>query len=451
MNGRILVVDDDRAMLDLLRETLEAAGHAVTTVSSGEAAMASLAQAQPDVVLTDLRMRGMSGLDLSAQVQAAAPDVPVVVLTGFGTMSAAIDAIRAGVYDFLAKPVELEQVELSIARALQHRRLTQEVKRLRQSAASQAKGDLIGTSPAMARVYEVLPRAARSDVPVLISGETGTGKELIARALHRGSPRAEAPFVAINCAALPEALLESELFGHVKGAFTDARQARKGLFVEAGNGTLLLDEVGELPLALQPKLLRVLQEGRVRPVGADKEVPIHCRVLAATHRDLRTEAQANRFRGDLYYRLAVVRLSLPPLRERAGDVLLLAQHFLERAARRSGRTVRGLTTPVARALTAWHWPGNVRELENCIEGAVALTEHDRIVLADLPREVREGAGDTGEDPGRGPLLPLAAVERRHILRVLDACDGNKQDAARLLGIDRRTLYRKLERWDADEP
>ncbi len=446
MTGQILVVDDDKQMLDLLRESLECAGHTVLVAESGEVALGQLAAHAIDVVLTDLRMRGMSGLELSAEIQAREPDVPVIVLTGFGSMESAIAAMRAGVYDFLAKPVGLEQLELSVDRAVRHRRLTQEVQRLRQATHAGNPGGIIGESPSMKALYDLLPRAARADVPVLITGETGTGKELVARALHNGSGHSKGPFVAVNCAALPPQLLESELFGHVRGSFTDARSDRRGLFVQAGTGTILLDEVGELPLHLQPKLLRALQEQRIRPVGADKEVQIQCRILAATHRDLRMEVESGRFRSDLYYRLAVLRVGLPPLRDRGSDVLLLAQAFIEKAANRTGRRVLGMSTPVARALVGWSWPGNVRELENCIEAAVAMTEHDRLILADLPPELREvtlGDATTELSPG---LLPLAEIERSHIHRVLDAVDGNKKDAARILGIDRRTLYRKMERW-----
>ncbi len=452
MSGRILVVDDDADMVELLVETLETAGHTVASATGAAGALAVLDAGPMDVVLTDLHMRGMSGLELSAEVQARFPELPVIVLTGFGTMSAAVEAMRAGVYDFLAKPVELEQLELSVARALRHRRLTREVQQLRKTQRASHPGGIVGESAAMSGLYALLPRAAQADVPVLINGETGTGKELVARALHEGSRHPDAPFVAINCSALPEHLLESELFGHVRGAFTDARTERRGLFVEAGSGMLLLDEVAELPLALQPKLLRVLQEGRVRPVGSDREVPVSCRVVAATHRDLQAEVRAGRFRSDLYYRLAVLRLVIPPLRERAGDVLLLAQHFLDKAEARTGRRILGITTSVARALVAWHWPGNVRELENCIEAAVALTVHDRLVLADLPPELRAGVGpaDVGVSPGFG-LVALDEMERQHIAAVLDAVEGNKKEAAAILGIDRRTLYRKLERFgEGDE-
>jgi len=321
----------------------------------------------------------------------------------------------------------------------------------RQARISRDSNGIVGDSLAMRRVLELVPRAARSDVSVLVTGETGTGKELVARALHAASPVRSGPFVPVNCAAIPEALIESELFGHTRGAFTDAKTTRKGLFVEANGGTLFLDEVGELPLTLQPKLLRALQEQRVRPVGADSEVEVSCRVVSATNRELRAAADAGRFRADLFYRLAVIRVELPPLRTRARDVLLLAQRFIDRATNRTGRGVLGMTTPVARTLLAYAWPGNVRELENCIERAVALTEHDRLVLADLPDEVRRTPRVVDEidddDPARLPTI--AELEQRHIGRVLDAVDGNKSIAARILGVDRRTLYRKLERYDAD--
>jgi len=452
MNARVLVVDDDIAMCELIRDGMSPLGFEVAMETSGSKALEQIRTSDFDVVLTDLRMRGMSGLELCNEVQQLRPDVPVVVITAFGNMEAAVEAIRAGAYDFLAKPIELETLEIVLGRAVRHRELTREVRTLRREVRHVNRfSGIIGDSAAMRRLFDLLPRASRSDVPVLLTGETGTGKELVAHALHDASTRAEEPFVAVNCAAIPVNLLESELFGHVRGAFTDAHTSRQGLFVEARGGTIFLDEVGELPLPLQPKLLRVLQEGRVRPVGANREVGIDCRVVAATNRDLKADSDEGRFRSDLYYRIAVIRLSLPPLRTRAGDILLLAQHFLDRAASRMGRNVVSLTTPVARALLAYPWPGNVRELENCIERAVALTEHDRLLLDDLPEEVRnyrapiDHAGD--DDPAHLP--PLEDVERRHILRVLDAVEGNKSLAAQILGVDRRTLYRKLERYEDD--
>jgi DNA-binding NtrC family response regulator len=453
MSHRVLIVDDDPGMGDLLEAALSAAGFLVQLALDGPTALQALAAREVDVLLTDVRMPGMDGIELCRRAQALRPDVPVIVFTAFGSMETAVQAIRAGAWDFLTKPVDLEALELVVRRATAHRDATRQLARLPEaSEAAVAVQGMIGRSAAMRRVLELLPRAARSDVPVLITGETGTGKELVARGLHELGSRASGPFLAVNCAALPEALLESELFGHERGAFTDARAARSGLFAAASGGTLLLDEVGELPLDLQPKILRVLQERRVRPVGSHKERAIDCRILAATNRDLELEAERGRFRMDLYYRLAVIELALPPVRSRAGDILLLAQHFLERAAERAGRPILGMTTPVARALLAYHWPGNVREIENAVERAVALTQHDHIVLDDLPEQISRFRGRiAGEDEDRPEHFePLEVVERRHILRVLAAVGGNKSQAADILGIGRRTLYRKLELWAEEE-
>jgi len=449
MKGRILMVDDEPAMCDLVEAGMGPHGYEVHSELSGAAALKALSQTDFDVVLTDLNMRGMGGLELCTQICELRPGLPVVVITGFGSMEAAIEAIRAGAYDFVNKPVELDALALLIARAIEHRRLQRELRVLRRRVRYDERDSagIIGESVAIRRVLDLIPKAARSDVPVLVSGETGTGKELVARALHQQSPVAGGPFVPVNCAAIPETLLESELFGHVKGAFTDAGNTRKGLFVQASGGTLFLDEVGEIPLGLQSTLLRCLQEGRIRPVGADTETTVNCRLITATNRDLRVEAESGRFRSDLYYRLAVIRISMPPLRTRAGDVLLLAQLFLDRASERSGRRVVGMTTPVARSLMSYHWPGNVRELENCMERAVALTEHERLILEDLPSELRQHRARP--DPGAEPaaLASLTVVERQHIYRVLEAVEGNKSMAAQILGMDRRTLYRKLERFE----
>jgi len=452
MTYRILVIDDEPSMCELLEAGLTPAGLQVQKAISGGVGLGLLAGGDVDVIVTDVRMPEMDGIELCRRAQALRPDVPVIVLTAFGSMDTAIQAIRAGAWDFLTKPVDLDALELVVKRAIRHREMIRQLRRLSQppTDAPRIEG-MIGRSAAMCRLLDVLPRAARSDVPVLITGETGTGKELVARGLHGLGSRASGPFLAVNCAALPEALLESELFGHERGAFTDARRARSGLFVAASGGTLFLDEVGELPLALQPKILRALQERRVRPVGSTKEVGMDCRILAATNRDLRLEAEQGRFRMDLFYRLAVIELGLPPVRARAGDILLLAQHFLERAAERAERPITGMTTPVARALLAYHWPGNVREIENAVERAVALTEHDHIVIDDLPVEIARFPGRIpGEDedlPSR--FEPLEQVEQRHVLRVLAAVEGNKTRAAEILGIGRRTLYRKLERWEQE--
>ena len=375
----------------------------------------------------------------------------MVVMTAFGSMETAVAAIRAGAYDFVTKPFEMDDIALTLERALRHRALREEVKRLRRAVDDSRKfDDIIGQSSAMEKAYDLLDRVADSDTTVLITGESGTGKELVARALHKRSPRNRGPFVAINCAAMPETLLESELFGHTRGAFTDARQARPGLFVKAQGGTLFLDEIGEMPMGMQAKLLRALQERTVRPVGGDVELPFDARLVAATNRDLETEVEEKRFREDLFYRINVVRINVPPLRSRGSDVLLLAQSFIERYSTAGRSKVKGMSSGAADKLLSYPWPGNVRELQNCIERAVALARYDQIGVDDLPEKIRDFKSSRviveTEDPSE--LLPMDEVERRYILRVLEAVGGNKTMAAQVLGFDRRTLYRKLERWQS---
>jgi two-component system response regulator AtoC len=329
MPGRVLIIDDDRDTCEMLADTIKKRGFDPTWRTSPDEALALVAEQDFDTIVTDLNMAGMSGVDLCQQVLAIRDDVPVVVITGFGSLEAAVAAIRAGAYDFVTKPIGAEQITLTLERAVKHRGLRAELKRLRQAASTpEGLDDMIGASPAMQRVYDLLGRVATTETTVLITGESGTGKELVARALHRMSERRQGPFVAINTAAMPETLLESELFGHARGAFTDAKNARQGLFIKANGGTLFLDEIGEMPLGMQAKLLRALQERTVRPVGGDNEVPFDTRVVAATNRDLESEVEAHRFREDLYYRVNVVRIHVPPLRSRGSDVLALAQHFL---------------------------------------------------------------------------------------------------------------------------
>jgi two-component system, NtrC family, response regulator AtoC len=454
MKGRVLVVDDDLDMCQMLETALGKSGFEVSFRVAAAEALDLLETRDFDVVVTDLRMGGMDGLALCERIVAGRPDVPVVVITAFGSMDAAISAIRAGAYDFIPKPFELVVLEMTLNRAVQHRRLREEVKRL-QRAVSDAEGvsDLLGTSHPMRKLVDLIERIADSDASVLIAGESGTGKELVARALHRLGPRRDGAFVAINCAALPENLLESELFGHVRGAFTDARSPRAGLFVSAGGGVLFLDEIGEMPLGLQPKLLRALQERKVRPVGGDAELPFDARIVSATNRDLETAVAEGRFREDLYYRINVVRLDVPPLRSRGNDILLLAQHFLNRYVAPANKPIRGLSPAAAEKLLAYHWPGNVRELQNTMESAVALARFDEIGVEDLPERIRTHRAThvlvTSDDPAQ--LLPLEEVERRYILRVLEATASNKTLAAKVLGLDRTTLYRKLERYGLGGP
>ena len=446
---RVLIIDDDRSMCEVLESELKSRDFAVVSENSPEDALRRLTDDDFGIVLTDINMQGMSGVDLCKQIVANREDIPVVVMTAFGTMEAAVAAIRAGAYDFVTKPFEPDDLALTLERGLKHRALREEVKRLRRVVTDQQRfDDIIGTSAAMKRMYDLISRVAETETTVLVTGESGTGKELVAKALHMRSARREGPFVAINCAAMPESLLESELFGHVKGAFTDARTARPGLFVKATKGTLFLDEIGEMPAGMQAKLLRALQERTVRPVGGDMEIPFDSRLIAATNRDLETEVEDRRFREDLFYRINVVRVHVPPLRARGSDILLLTQHFLARNQPNGNPRVVGLKSAAADKLLSYPWPGNVRELQNCVERAVALAQFDHIGLDDLPERIREfktTSRITIESNDPSELLPMEEVERRYIMRVLEAVGGNKTLAAQVLGFDRRTLYRKLER------
>jgi two-component system response regulator HydG len=450
--GQVLVVDDEQATCELLELMLRRQGHEVVWRTSARDAIELVAERDFDVVLTDLGMAAMTGAELCERILAIQPDVPVVVVTGDASLDAAVGAIRAGAYDFVTKPVDGAMLGLLVARALTHGRLRREVKRLRTAVVeTQRFGRLLGESAVMKRVFDLVTRVAPSEASVLIMGESGTGKELIARAVHEHSARREGPFLAVNCAAMPATLLESELFGHVRGAFTDAKASRSGLFVQAHGGTLFLDEIGELPIEMQPKLLRALQERTVRPVGGDADVAFDARIVTATNRDLEAEVDAKRFREDLFYRINVVRLDAPPLRERGADVLLLASHFVQRFAARGTRPVKGIQAAAAEKLVAYDWPGNVRELENAMERAVALLRFDEVTVDDLPEKIRQyraerlvfAADDVSE------VLTLDELERRYIQRVLTLLGGNKSRAADVLGLDRRTLYRRIDRYDAD--
>ena len=449
MNEAILVIDDDEATCETLERALAGRGFRAVSTSSATEAKALLLTDAFDVVMTDLRIReGGDGLEFCRHVTANRPDLPVVVVTAAGSMEAAVGAIRAGAYDFVTKPFELDSIARTVERAMADRRLREGVKPLRQGARERDSLGMVGESAPMKEVYDLVVRVAETEATVLVTGESGTGKELVAKAIHAYSHRKNGPFVAVNCAAVPEPLLESELFGHTKGAFTDARQARQGLFLTARGGTLFLDEIGEMALGIQAKLLRVLQERVIRPVGGDQETPFDTRILAATNRDLESTLAERRFREDLFYRINVVRIHVPSLREKRGDIVVLAQHFVEQFAALHRGSVKGLSPEAAECLAAYPWPGNVRELQNCIERAVALARDETLGLDDLPEKVREHRPlrviVESEIPEE--LLPMSEVERRYVLRVLESVGGNKTLAAQKLGFDRRTLYRKLERY-----
>ncbi len=446
--GKIMVIDDDSALGELLEEDLTRRGHQVWTALKVTEAREILHHHEIDLVLTDLNMPEINGIDFCAELHENRPDLPVVIMTAFGSLETAIAALRAGAYDFVTKPVDLDLLSISLNRALQHRHLQEKVRLLKSQVRRQSADDeMIGESSVFQQLKQQITRIADLDTSVLISGESGTGKELVARALHRQSHRNEGSFVAVNCAALPESLLESELFGHVRGAFTDARENRKGLFVEASGGTLLLDEIAEMPLSLQPKLLRVLEDHKIRPLGSSNEIDCDVRVLASSHQDLAAAVAAGRFRSDLYYRLNVIQLELPPLRARGNDILLLALEFIKQLSKRFNKSVTGLAQPVAASLLAYDWPGNVRELRNAIERAVALTHHTKLTMEDFSEQLKSNHGSAKIPTGiveTGTIITLEEMENRYIDQVLEQLNGNRTMAARLLGVDRKTLYRKLK-------
>jgi two-component system response regulator AtoC len=444
---RVLFVDDDVAMGDAVRDTLKRVGFEVTPCDSAERALSLLAQTEFEVVVTDLQMPQMEGLEFCKRIVRTWAELPVIVVTAFGTTQTAIAAMRAGAHDFIEKPLQIDELSLRLARAVEHKQLKHENRRLRETVgASQAPARMIGDSAAMRAVYSMLARVKASDATILILGESGTGKELVARAVHEDSARRSGPFVAVNCAAVPEGLIESELFGHHRGAFTDAHSARTGLFMQANGGTLFLDEIGDLPLAMQVKLLRALQERTVRPVGGDRELAFDARIVAATNRDLETEVAERRFREDLYYRIHVLRIDMPPLRARGSDILRIAEHYVHQFAERANKAVTGISAPVTRKLLEYPWPGNVRELQNCMERAVTLTSFEELTLEDLPDNVMNYAKTQFVVPVDNPteLLPLAQIEKRYILEVLRSVQGQKSLAAKVLGVNRRTLHRKLK-------
>jgi two-component system response regulator HydG len=445
----ILVVDDEPDVCDLMRHLLEAEGYTVTTETTAHNALERIVAQTYDLLLTDVTMPEMDGIALCQKVAGVRPGLPIVLITGRADMATVTQALRVGVRDFLTKPLEAGALLSAVARLIGHPDQPGEV--TAQPSELRLAG-LLGDSEAMRNVRRLVLDLAGSVASVVIQGETGTGKEIIAQALHSTSELSDGPFIALNCAAMPAGLLESELFGHARGAFTDARSAKKGLLLQANGGTLLLDEISEMPISMQPKLLRALQERTVRPIGEHQEIPFSCRIIAAANQDLEAEVKAKRFREDLFYRLDVVRISVPPLRARGADVLLLARHFLSRFVSRSRRVVT-LSDAAAAKLLSYNWPGNVRELENCVERAVALSRSEQLSVEDLPERIQVfqptvGARPSSEVPA-GEVTSLFDAERDHVLRAVQQFGGNKTRAAAILGIDRRTLYRRLERYEAE--
>ncbi|MBA1273215.1 sigma-54-dependent transcriptional regulator [Stutzerimonas azotifigens] len=456
---RVLVVEDDQDLRQLLVEELEDRGLMVQSVSSAEQALPLLESWEPDLVVSDLRLPGADGMALLRRVRGMQAAPAFLVVTAFGSIQQAVAALKEGADEFLTKPLDLDHLGLAVARALETRRLRGEVRRFRQLLSDDRFHGMLGRSRVMRSLFDQIRQLARAAGPVLVIGESGTGKELVARAIHAESDRAQRPFLAINCAGLPAELLESEFFGHVAGAFTGASRAHKGLFQQADGGTLFLDEIGEMPMPLQAKLLRVLQEGTIRPVGAERELSVDVRIIAASNRALETEAGRESFREDLFFRLETFLLQVPPLREREDDRELLAAGFVAHFAARDGRPVRGLSRAALEQLQRYPFPGNVRELQNAIERAVTFCHGRTLELEHLPARIagykEEAASGAAEELlGQlidGPLLPtLEELEMRYIRHVLALVDGNKRRAAALLGIGRRTLYRRLGEQEQDD-
>jgi len=442
--SKILVVDDDAVARDLLVEALQKEGYHVESAADGEEAIERGRQSHFDLVLTDIRMGKVSGLDVLGAFKQTSPDSCIVLLTSFGSMEGAIEAIKQGAYDYLAKPFKKEEIRLVVRRSLDRARLVRENARIREVLREQQEfSPLVGNSPVMLDVYKLVAKVSAGRSTVLLEGESGTGKELIARAIHANSPRRDRPFIPVNCAALPDTLLESEMFGHEKGAFTGAVGLKQGLFEASHEGTLFLDEVGELGQALQVKLLRVIQEQEVRRVGGTAAIKVDVRIIAATNKDLSRMIKEGRFREDLFYRLNVVRIVLPPLRDRKEDIPMLAYHCLQKIAAGDGHPIHGFVPETIDLLAGYHWPGNVRELENVIERAVSLAHGPLVLPSDLPEAVRQATVAPPEEDG---LVTLEELEKRYLQKVLRETRGNKMKAARILGIDRRTLYRMAERF-----
>ena len=453
MNTRVLVVDDDDAHRGMLRMMLRSWGYEVDEAGDGDAAVEAVRAQSYDAVLTDVRMARMDGIHALKGILAYNPALPVILMTAYSSVETAVEALRLGAFDYLIKPLDFEALRQCLQKAIEQSRCSVENRELRRQLTEAAGPEILGHSPAVEELRAIIATVAPTEATVLINGESGTGKELVARALHMASERASRPLVTVNCAALAENLLESELFGHERGAFTGADKRREGRFVQADGGTLFLDEIGEMPLALQAKLLRALQQGEVQRVGSDKPLTVDVRVIAATNRNLQIEVAEKRFREDLYFRLNVINIEVPPLRRRPEDIPLLAAHFLQRYAERNRKSIKGFSPQALDILLRHDWPGNVRELENAVERAAILCNGDLITPRELPQTVSQsgGAAPLAEAPaeqGEGSLagLKLDDVERRAIEETLRQTGDNKSEAARRLGITRATLHNKLRKY-----
>ena len=443
--GRVLVVDDHVEMARLLADHLTDAGYTVDMATSGQEALAAVRGRVLDAVVCDLRMEQVDGFDVLAAVRAADPTLPVLIMTAFGGVENAVEAMRRGATHYFTKPFRLDEVLLYVQRAIAERRLREENRALRQAVGERSTfAALVGRSATMRSLYELIERVAHSPAPVLVRGESGSGKELVARALHFEGSRKEGPFVAVNCTAIPNALLESELFGHVKGSFTGATTPRRGLFLEADGGTLFLDEIGDMAPELQAKLLRVLEDGEVRAVGADASRKVDVRVVAATHQDLEVRVREGRFRQDLFYRLNVVPLQVPPLRERREDIPLLVEHFVAQSRKRNPRArLAGFSPEALAALASAPWPGNVRELENLVERLAVVTVQEQVDVPTLQLHVPGVTADAHPlSRAQAKLIPLRQLEGEYIAYVVAQCGGNKTKAAEILGIDVSTIHRR---------
>jgi len=444
MSHKILVVDDDPEMCRLLSEVLTEEGFLVLTTGESLEASKILKKEEFDVLITDLKMKGLKGLDLLEEAKKIAPLTPVIIITAFGTIESAIQAMKMGAYDYVTKPFQMDEIVLTVKKALENRFLKKEVVRLKKEMESRYHfHQLIGKSPSMQKIYDLIERIHESSNNVLITGESGTGKDLVAKAIHYSGTRKEGPFIAVNCAAIPETLLESELFGYKRGAFTDAKTDKKGLIFGATEGTLFLDEITEMSPLLQAKLLRVIEEKEVRPLGDTNAHPIDVRIISASNRDMKDHIHHGRFREDLYYRLKVIDIELPPLRERREDIPLLIQHFISKLGKEPKR-VSGVSEDALKILINYSWPGNVRELENIIQRAMTLSQREVILPEDLPSSLLQEVDENLVEKGLRVKYTLDQLEKEYIKKVLIEVGGNKSKAAERLGLDRKTLYRKLE-------